>query len=283
MTKLLNRIASLIKRKLSGNVAVASAPPMLKTLDQYVDHAPSEQSALAIFEGEWASLIPGYQSGGWAALFQDDRIEWLGNQCNGFAGKKILELGPLEGGHTYMLWKAGAESIVSIESNKKAYLKCLLTKELLGYHAKFLLGDFTKYLQTTDDRFDFLLASGVLYHMTDPINVLQNMARVSSSIGIWTHYFDAQVIKANPALERKFDFEPKLVTWHGRAIPTYQQHYLEALAWGGFCGGSVPVSCWLEKHDLIGVLQQLGYSVTLGADTPDHPNGPAILLYAAKR
>jgi hypothetical protein len=118
--------------------------------------------------------------------------------------------------------------------------------------------------------------------MTDPVNVLENMARVSNSIGVWTHYFDAQIIKANPVLERKFDFNPKLVSWHGRAIPHYQQHYLESLAVGGFCGGSKPFSYWLEKHDLLGVLQQLGYSVTVGADTPDHPNGPTILLYATR-
>jgi SAM-dependent methyltransferase len=254
-----------------------------KILDQYVSDTPTEHSALAIFEGEWASQLPGYLHGGPVPLFEDDRIKWLESQCKGgFVGKKILELGPLEGGHTFMLSKAGAASIISIEGNKKAFLKCLLTKELFGYHAKFLLGDFTKYLKTTDERFEYLLASGVLYHMSDPISVLENMARVSNAIGIWTHYFDENIISANPSLERKFNFEPKQVIRNGRSYSYFEQSYLEALAWGGFCGGSAPTSNWMKKDDLLMVLKDLGYSVTLGADSLDHPNGPCILLYAAK-
>ena len=147
MTSILNALSSLFKQEEPTETQGQQQISTLKTLDQYVDHAPSDQAALDMFEGEWASLIPGFQSSGWAPLFQDERVQWFDSQCGGFAGKKVLELGPLEGGHTYMLWKSGASPIISIESNKKAYLKCLITKELVGYDAKFLLGDFTKYLQ----------------------------------------------------------------------------------------------------------------------------------------
>ena len=53
----------------------------------------------------------------------------------------MLELGPLEGAHTYMLDRAGASEVVAIEGNTRAFLKCLITKELLSMpSARFLVG-----------------------------------------------------------------------------------------------------------------------------------------------
>jgi hypothetical protein len=53
-----------------------------------------------LFNGEWASNVPGFGMGE-LKLFDDPRVKWLGEQMGGFAGKRILELGPLEGGtHT---------------------------------------------------------------------------------------------------------------------------------------------------------------------------------------
>ena len=42
----------------------------------------------------------------------------------------------------------------------------------------FLLGDFVKHLEThPDERYDMVLASGVLYHSTDPVHLLELIAR----------------------------------------------------------------------------------------------------------
>lgn len=85
----------------------------------------------------------------------------------------VLELGPLEAGHTYMLEKMGARSIVAVEANSRAYLKCLIVKELFELkRAKFLLGDFVAYLKNNTRHFDLCLASGVLYHMQNPAELL---------------------------------------------------------------------------------------------------------------
>ena len=84
-----------------------------------------------------------------------------------YKGISVLELGPLEGGHAYMLEKAGVGSVLSIEANTRAFLKCLISKEIFGLNkCHFLLGDFTEYLNKLDEhiRFDLVFASGVLYH-----------------------------------------------------------------------------------------------------------------------
>jgi hypothetical protein len=75
-------------------------------------------------------------------LFDDNRIKWFEQQCAGFAGKRILELGPLEGGHTCMLSRAGAASITSIESNTAAFLKCLIVQNTLTFKADSVWGTF---------------------------------------------------------------------------------------------------------------------------------------------
>ena len=78
-------------------------------------------------------------------------------------GRTVLELGPLEAGHSYLLERLGAAEIVGIEANTRAYLRCLVVKEILGLgRARFLCGEFVSYLRTSDRRFDLAVASGVL-------------------------------------------------------------------------------------------------------------------------
>lgn len=246
-------------------------------LNNYVTHAPSPAAAFELFAGEWASDVPGVGFGK-VNLFDDSRIGWLSEQCGGFQGKRILELGPLEAGHTYMLEKAGASHITSIESNVRAFTKCLIVKNALGLKTNFLLGDFRPYLSETADRFDFALASGVMYHMTDPVAFLDGLARVSDSIGIWTHYYDDSVLGM---VDGKFDADPEVQIAGGMEIKKHKQRYLAATDTQAFCGGNEPYSYWLEKESILSYLETLGFSILGSKDLPN-PNGPSILLFAKR-
>src|SRR5687768_5098242 len=127
-------------------------------LDSYVHSAPSPQNAADIFKGEWSSRLPldGVESGG-AGLFDDERIKWGVEQIGGVEGKTVLDLGPLEGGHSAMFEWMGAAEVVAVEANTRAYLKCLVTKELLGLkRVSFLCGDFVEYLRERPRRFDLV-------------------------------------------------------------------------------------------------------------------------------
>lgn len=42
---------------------------------------------------------------------EDYRIEWFERIVGGFSGKRVLELGPLEEGHSYMLEKGGRRKL----------------------------------------------------------------------------------------------------------------------------------------------------------------------------
>src|SRR5262245_33426009 len=141
----------LIQRYFSHTGGPALSGGKAHILDSYVRAAPSPQNALDIFKGEWASLLPAPLSAlraGPLPLFDDPRISRFLSQIGGVAGKSVLELGPLEGGHSYMIDRAGASSIISVEANTRAFMKCLIVKELVGLpRVQFLCGDFVAYLE----------------------------------------------------------------------------------------------------------------------------------------
>jgi hypothetical protein len=122
-------------------------------LDGYVQGSPSDQKALDIFKGEWSSQLPGAckeLKAGTVPLFEDARMVWAAEQLGGFSGQRVIELGPLEAGHTYMLESLGAESILAVEANKRAFLKCLIVKEILRLNrSRFVLGDFVSSFERT--------------------------------------------------------------------------------------------------------------------------------------
>ncbi len=254
-------------------------------LDHYVTTAPSVETAVNIFAGEWSSIFPApYETltRGTAKLFEDPRITWFLEAVGGAKGKTVLELGPLEGGHSYMLEQAGCAQVTAIEANTRAYLKCLVTKELFNLQrVHFLCEDFIEYLRQTDTKTDLCVASGVLYHMVNPVELLALLAqRCQSSLMIWTHYYDPTIISNSSVHAPKF--REKLESeFMGFTHTLYRREYETALNWGGFCGGSASYSYWLLKEDILKALQHFGFSnIRINFDTPDHPNGPAFALVA---
>lgn len=259
-------------------------PVVHSILDSYTDAAPSAQQAVDIFAGEWSSRLPdqlGVESG-WVGLFDDPRIEellaWLGD----VEGIRVLELGPLEGGHTYMLDRAGAV-VDAVESNSRAYLKCLVVKELLGIQrARFLRGDFVAYLKETDEQYDLVLASGVLYHMVDPIEFLELVTAASRRIALWTHYFDEDVLANSPTAQH-FSASAEPVTVGDRTYMLHPREYLHALTSDGFGGGPRAYSRWMEREDILDELRRLGFGkLEITHETVDHMNGPAFLVLAER-
>src|SRR3954467_8350863 len=154
--------------------------------------APSDQNALDLFAGEWSSQPPSIRpelKAGNTPLFDDPRITWANDRFiemgieGGFAGRDVLELGPLEGGHTYLIDRLGAKSVTAVEANARAYLKCLVAKETFGMpHAHFRLGDCLLHLRDGGQDYDIGVACGILYHLTNPVELLELLARRCQAI-----------------------------------------------------------------------------------------------------
>ena len=266
----------------------------VQILDQYVITIPTVQNAIDIFKGEWTSkflALPetspfgsAVTSPGYTPLFEDSRIEWMLSQIGGCKDFSVLELGPLEGGHTYMLEQAGAKSILSVESNTRAFLKCLITKEVMNLkNASFVLGDFCEYLKNIngDVKYDLIIASGVLYHMKNPVRLLADISRHTEKVFLWTHYYDPDIIMSSPVREKIGN--PEKLEEGGFSCEAYRYEYKTALEWIGFCGGTDVYSRWIGKDDIIDCLKHFGFKkITIGFDHPDHINGPSFALMCSK-
>ena len=89
-----------------------------------------------------------------------------------------------------------------------------------------------------------------------------------------------KVVRGTPAIAHKFGPLQQAVM-DGFTYEFVEQQYKEALGWSGFCGGGAETSLWLTRESLVGSLRHLGYGrIEFAFETPDHPNGPALALYA---
>lgn len=257
------------------------------SLSYYVMEKPENQHVLDIFKGEWSSRLPEGSAletqPGFAQLFDDARVNWAEETFGGFDNWNILELGPLEAGHSYMFQKRGAKKVLAIEANTRAFLKCLCIKEIFNLdRVSFILGDFEKYLETDTAVYDMVFASGVLYHMSNPVSLLEHISRVSDRLFLWTHYYDKEIIRNNKTLRRKFGDLQELVQ-KGETYHYAQQYYKSSLDWAGFCGGLNPTSIWLTRESIIKALTNFGFEINaIGFDHPDHQNGPSFAICAQK-
>jgi hypothetical protein len=252
----------------------------------FTSAAPNPQTALDLFKGEWASSLPApYEQlqAGTAPLFTDPRVRVVIERLGGIEGKRVIELGPLEGGHSYMLDRAGAREVVAIEANSRAFLKCLVTKELLGMPSvRFQHGDFIAYLRTLPERADLVLASGVLYHTVNPVELIARIAATSDTAFFWTHYYDERLFSGNYATADRV-VRGTTAEYDGYVHHLYRYDYRAALAWKGFCGGSRPYANWLSREDILGALRLFGLTeLEIRDEQLDHPHGPALSVLARR-
>lgn len=254
-------------------------------LASFVSSADANQNAVDIFKGEWASALPaglGVRAGN-IPLFEDARIQWL-NQRVPVAGKKVLELGPLEGGHTWQLERLGAASILALEANTRAFLKCLIVKELLEIkRARFQCVDFMAGPELAPEPVDLCVASGVLYHMRQPLALLERICRRTDNVFLWTHYYDEALIRRNRAIA--FRFSPGVPAEHnGFRHILYRRDYGAKLFMRRSFGGNAAFSHWLRREDILGALRHFGMAaIETQFEQTDHAHGPCFALIAKRR
>jgi len=255
----------------------------------FVALPPAPQTAIDVFHGEWASRFPAAGpavKAGELPLFEDPKIGWADRMLKeltgaGFEGKSVLELGPLEAGHTYMAAQLGASEIVAVEANVRAYLRCLVAKEILRIpRAAFLLGDAISFLRANNRVFDVGLAMGFLYHMRDPVEVIELLARSCRQLVLWTVVFTPQLLEKHPHMAPTFG-PPAAAEWGGFRHTLYSCDYGESFADPGFRGGVEPTSCWMSPEDVLGALRHFGFR-EIRHELEDHFYGKVLMAVAVR-
>lgn len=254
----------------------------------YVRQAPSPQQTLDIFAGKWASRLPGefaQLKAGENLLFDDPKVGWAREKLRelgvAIAGSTVLELGPLEGGHSYLLAREGAASVTAVEAHQEAFLKCLVVKELLGLErVNFLLGDAVPFLRQIGHTYDIGFAAGILYHMENPVELIELLCRRTRAVYLWTVYWDEAFSRSNPHVPAGNG--PVSARNHAGFIHALHRHsYGEGLNYGKFWGGPEDHSNWMEKGDIERAFAHFGFGRQV-CEQEANPNGSALRLVAVR-
>lgn len=179
--------------------------------------------------------------------------------------ENIIELGSLEGGHSFSLAQnANVKKVLAIEGRENNVEKSKFVKELLkDEKVEFVQADIEKLNFGQFGKFDAVFCSGLLYHLPKPWELIPKLAKVSPNIFIWTQI--AEESKAKKMREG----------WRGK-------FYREGGLFDPLSGLSKK-SFWLSFGSLINLLTVNGYKeVKIIEHNLAHPNGAAVTLAATK-
>lgn len=149
--------------------------------------------------GPWVTrfVIKGVELGGNFDPSVGDRV---GQLFQAFPEvRTILELGSLEGGHTFDLaQRPGVTRVLAAEARTANISKARFVQELLQVpNVEFVEVNLERADLTIFGSFDAVFCSGVLYHLPEPWKLISEIRRVSSRLFIWTHYVpeaDADIV-----------------------------------------------------------------------------------------
>jgi SAM-dependent methyltransferase len=178
----------------------------------------------------------------------------------------ILELGSLEGGHTFPLAALpGVEQVVAVEGRPENVARAEVVRQALGVtNVRFVLGNLEELDLTTLGRFDAVYCTGLLYHLPRPWELVSRLREVSERLYVWTQCAEAAV----PGEEAG-----------GYAGRTYRE-------WGGWdpLSGLSASSFWPTREELVRLLADAGFPhVHVFGEEHVARRGPAVTLAAAAR
>lgn len=201
-------------------------------------------------------------------LSPEPRIEELSRKVD-LKGLKVLELGSMEGAHSYMLESLGAGEVLAIEGRMENFLKSLVVKNAFDLKkCRFLLGDFQEVLTSLTGGFDLCLALGVLYHLENPAKTLYTIAPLTRALYVWSHYATEDFPEGRAA-----EIECSSKTYGGKRVREDAQFYTSGLTGSSF---------WLFEEDLLRSIRDAGFKEIEVISKERHEHGPAITLLARK-
>ncbi len=257
-----------------------------EVFNQYERSVPAHQNAIDALKG-WNSAFPkelGLEAGD-HHLYADDRIAWAIKTHGSIKNANILEVGPMEGMHTYMLNRQRPARIDAIEANRLCFLRCLVTRQILDIDRSiFRLGDIEHWLREHEETYDLGIASGVLYHMVDPAGLLELLALRCKSVFLWTHFFLDEAMPPGDVRRTPFSGKMEMREIAGMKVRYYERGYQHANTNASFCGGMKDKHFWMHRDDILALLQRLGFTeITIRDENLTHTGGPSFSLLANKR
>ena len=214
--------------------------------------------------------------GPWVTRFQIEGEEYGGSFDPALGGRvedffrvfpgvrSILELGCLEGGHTFALARQPSLArVLGLDARPQNIARARFVQDLLrSKNVEFAQADLEETNLTGFGEFDAVFCSGLLYHLWEPWKLVEQIPRVAPRLFIWTHYApenEATLTRGN---------------WRGREQVEGGKD--EPLS------GMKPKSFWLTLESLLQLLRSAGFtSIKILENNLEHSNGPAVRIAAS--
>jgi hypothetical protein len=135
----------------------------------------------------------------------------------------------------------------------------------------FLYGDFLSYLSLTDRRFDLIFASGVLYEMKDPLDLLRLISLRTDRVFIWTFYVSDASASRTPAYSTAYVED--------REFKYYRYDCQSPLS------GEMTYSCRMSRGDILNALDAYGFDqirIMNEGMTPDSESNFSLIAYRSR-
>jgi len=207
--------------------------------------------------------IGGRDYGGGISAVGDERLERF-FRCAPQA-KTILELGALEGAHSFIMAQhPGVKRVVALEGREANLRKARFLQKLLQIpNVEFAQAN----LEHTDLRgvgdFDAIFCCGLLYHLPEPWKLIEQCPSIAPLLFIWTQY-----AAENEAHDLGNGLRGKTHIEGGPDEPL---------------SGMSATATWLTLDSLRDLLARGGYERSeVIYDDPTHANGPAVTIGAAR-
>jgi hypothetical protein len=235
--------------------------------DRFVNAMADDKNAFALQAGAWKFDFENLTKDEILDVVRlDNRPRYCAAAFPALRNFQILELGPGDGYHTLGLDLVGARNVIAIESNARAFLRCLILKNAFGLRAKFLLGDFLQYVAQPGVRADLIYASGVLYHLADPVAFLMRCPEIAPNLFLWTHYYD--ISECNDFERACFDNDRNEIKRVGDVEFTYHRRELHpsVIRDPKYQAGLGDYGNWMSRDDVFRALDFCGYRVINAID-----------------
>jgi hypothetical protein len=217
--------------------------------------------------GPWITkfYIDGVACGGDFDASNDPRIDQFFQYFPD--AKTILELGSLEGGHTFRL--AERAKVLGLEGRQKNIDKALYMQKLLGIrNIDFRLTNLEEDDLSSYGQFDAVMCCGILYHMPRPWLLLKQISHITNKVFIWTHY----------AEEANSEFEGYPGCWY----PEKRYRGSRIFNKSNPLSGLSAKSYWLTMDALVSILKSFGFSIIDVIELTESEAGKSVTLAAQR-
>ena len=251
---------------------------------KFSSQIPTVENSYSIYSDAWKFEFDRLSAAEIASVAKNDpRPLWCAEVYPEFQTFRVLELGPADGYNTMELERLGARSITAIEGNIDAFFRCLILKNNFGLRAQFLLGDFTRIFESYSLGADLLYASGVLYHLKNPVEFIHMCSQRYNNLFLWTHFYDVEsVLKIENETNCFANNENTVHQFQGEQFTYFKRVYNpDHVMHPGYIGGLNAFANWISRDDLFKVLEMCGYDVLRIVEDPYAPGRmPAVNIYA---